>query len=123
MAPIVVQTGEHHREQTPGGGVVNRARAQRNGSNGCSGQFLKMDNAREHWERGDAHRCAEEKHSCWKRSALGKQVRVVKEKPGQPCPERERRQNSGKRDRDRALQLAPHDVGVEIHSNHEHVKS
>ncbi len=62
VAPIAVEAREHDREQTPRGGVVDRARAERDGTHRGAREPLEVDDPREHRERRDAHRCAEEEH-------------------------------------------------------------
>ena len=62
MGPVVVEAREDDGEQAPCGSVVNGACADGHGAHGSSVQALKMDDAGEHWEGGDAERGTQEEH-------------------------------------------------------------
>ena len=122
VGPVVVEAGEHHGEQAPRGGVVERARAERHGAHRGAREFFEMDDPREHRERGDAHRRAEEEHGLGELRPLRKELRVMEEHPRQPCAEHERHDHPRRRHRDGAAQPLAHDVHAEFHPDHEHVE-
>ena len=62
VVPVLVETGEHHRQQAPRRGVIDRAGTERNGAHRSPRQFLEMNDAGKHWESRDAHGCAEKQH-------------------------------------------------------------
>jgi hypothetical protein len=71
---------------------------------------------------GNAVLDIEEQHRLEPAGAGREQVGPGVQGPAQPAAERERRQDAGRRHRQGALEVAPHDVDAELHADDEHVE-
>lgn len=121
VGEVAVEAGEDDGEQAPGGGVVDGPGAEGDGAHGGSGEFLEVDDARQHGEGGDAHGGAEEEAGFEEAGPSREEFGVTVEEPSEQGSEREGRGHAGDRDGDSAGEAASDDIDAELEADDEHV--
>ena len=108
VRPVVLELGQHHRQQAPGHGIVDGTGPDGHRAHGRAGEPFEMDDARQHRERRDAHAGPQEDHRRRERHARRKEpeLGLAMHHPRQQRPEDKGRRHAGERDGDRAFQVA-----------------
>ena len=103
-------------------GIVDRAGRERQRAERGAGDAALVDDPRQHRERGDGHRRADEQHGVEVLTASVKKPPARKQPHRQDAAERKRRDDAGNRHRRGAPRVLRHQLGSELEPDAEHVE-